>query len=90
MKHKPRCPKCGGAPNEYREVWDKAGISFDADEAGRPADEGYAYEGYPTSVLASCGKCSWCWKLKGVTQITEVRELFNIEGAARDGEESHG
>ncbi len=75
----PRCPKCGGLPGEYQEVWNGHGLSFDADAKGRPEQVGYTYEGSPDHVLACCAKCGHGWRLKGVTQITEVQELFGEE-----------
>ena len=68
-----RCPKCGGIPNEYREVWTDHGIAFDADDGGMPAAVGYTYDGVPRYVVASCRECGWAWRLRGIQQITEVR-----------------
>ena len=76
MRRIPRCPKCRGLPNEYREMWADHSLSFDADEKGKPSDEGYTHEGSPKYVIASCGKCSWAWRVKGVIQITEIKEMF--------------
>lgn len=73
----PRCPICRSLPGEYREIWNGHGLSFDVDENGKPDDEGYTFEGSPVRVLASC-KCGHCWTIRGVTQITEVRALFEV------------
>ena len=76
MKSVPRCPKCRSFPNEYMEVWTKHGLSFDADDTGKPSEEGYCSTGRPDYVIASCRKCGHAWRLKGVTQITEIKALF--------------
>lgn len=73
-KRKPsRCPSCGAFPDRYREIWEGHGISFPADEAGRPAKEGYLFEGGPYKVIAVC-RCGKRWTLRGVSQIVELEQ----------------
>lgn len=71
----PRCPKCGLKPQYYIEIWANHTIHFGTDADGRPDDEGALIEGDPHSVMAEC-PCGHKWRLKGVQQITEIRELF--------------
>lgn len=68
-----RCPKCGGSIQWYTEVWTGHVIDFDAGEDGEPEPTGFLNEGSPDHVQATCGKCHHKWKLRGVTQITELR-----------------
>ena len=77
MRRKPRCPKCHSIPHEFREVWSGQGLSFHSDAEGKPTYEGYRTEGTPTDVIASCLTCGNTWRLRGITQISEVRELFD-------------
>lgn len=67
-----RCPRCGALPASYIEVWDGHGIHFDAED-GIPVDVGYLFEGNPSHVIALCG-CGHRWQLRGIRQITELRE----------------
>lgn len=69
----PRCPACGSFPNHYDEIWIGHSIQFAADLKGRPAKEGYMGEGSPFKVIATC-RCGRSWKLRGVTQITELQQ----------------
>ena len=67
----PRCPRCRKRPTTYTEIWDGT-IQFDVDEHGVPEEKGNLEWGKPCSVEAEC-KCGHAWKLRGVTQITELR-----------------
>lgn len=66
-----RCPKCKGAPSSYTEVWENY-LEFNAVN-GIPEEEGYLHPGHATSVKAHCSKCGHNWKLKMITQITELQ-----------------
>jgi hypothetical protein len=69
----PRCPACDAFPDHYREIWTGHGITFAADEKGRPAREGILFEGNPYKVIAVC-RCGKRWKLRGVKQIVELQQ----------------
>lgn len=71
----PRCPKCGGTPARYCELWRDHTMDFEADENGMPDEEGYMEPGHAYRVSAICGECGHHWYLKGVSQITDLREL---------------
>lgn len=73
MSEPRRCPRCRNLPSVYIEMWAGHTIEFDADENGRPEAEGYLREGEPHHVEARC-RCGHMWRLRGVTQITELRE----------------
>lgn len=69
-----RCPKCRGFVSHFSEIWDGHSIEFDADESERPEAEGVLCEGSPVKVIAHCAECGHAWRLRGVVQITELRE----------------
>lgn len=69
-----KCPKCGGKqPDYYVELWTDHAVYFYADASGRPEKEGSLTEGEPHYVDAVC-KCGHRWRLRGISQITELRE----------------
>lgn len=67
-----RCPRCRNIPSVYVEMWSGHTIEFYADAYGCPEGEGYLREGEPSHVEARC-RCGYRWRLRGVTQITELR-----------------
>lgn len=70
---KRRCPKCGGKISHYTEHYDQAMV-FTADENGVAADEGIVC--MPTGIVgveATCEVCKHVWKVRGVSQIPELR-----------------
>jgi hypothetical protein len=71
----PRCPKCSQRPIEYIEVWRGHSIRFGIDDSGAPEERGNLHDGEPYSVEAECA-CGNRWKLKGVTQITDLEGLL--------------
>ncbi len=68
-----RCPKCRALPVRYVEVLAEFTTTFEAKQDGRPEEEGWHSEGYPTHVLAYC-VCKHRWRLRGVLQITDLSE----------------
>lgn len=76
-KNPPICPRCRGKVAYYNESW-TASIEFDADRNGWPIVEPDQYAarncnaGDPVNVEAVCGRCGHYWKLRKVTQITDV------------------
>jgi hypothetical protein len=67
-----RCPECHSIPIRYTEFWRNHSISFDARPDGGAEEIGVLNEGSPYCVLATC-KCGNGWRLRGVTQITDLR-----------------
>lgn len=79
MARKVKCPKCRSTrPESYTEMWTDHGISFDAMD-GVPSEEGWMQEGNPSYVVAHCG-CGHIWRLKGISQITELRAAARNKG----------
>ena len=72
MKHR-KCPRCKQEPNCYLELWKGHSISFNVNDLGMIENEGYMEPGYPYCVVAEC-KCGHSWRLRGVLQITDLRE----------------
>lgn len=69
-----KCPKCGSPPIQYREVWGGKEYQFCV-KGGEIEEHGYVMEPDPEYVIAECGnpKCNHTWRLRGVSQITEIR-----------------
>jgi predicted nucleic-acid-binding Zn-ribbon protein len=66
-----KCPVCGNAPFEYQEISYQS-QSFAADDSG--IDETGVLE--PSNikhVIACCGECKHEWKLRGISQIDDLR-----------------
>ena len=70
------CPRCNGEIAYYMELWKDHSIEYTAHD-GIPEDTGILQSGFPYSVLATCAYCLHTWKLRGVNQITELREATN-------------
>jgi hypothetical protein len=83
MRKKIKCPKCGGAPVEYVELWQGASITFDAKTFESFSGGDY---GDPYCVQATCGCCGHIWRLHGITQITEIKNIYGVENADIAGE----
>ena len=69
-----RCPRCRSLPCLYTEVWAGHSIEFEAQSDGRPEANGELIGvGDPEYVLATC-RCGHQWKLRGVSQITGLKQ----------------
>lgn len=68
------CPKCRSQADYLTEIWAGHGIEFHFDKNGEIEEKGNIEPGQPDHVLAKCSCCCHEWKLRGVTQITELRE----------------
>jgi hypothetical protein len=66
-----KCPKCGAAPKMLTEEWTGSGIQREVIN-GMLDDVGEKFYGRPCGVNARCSNCDHGWRLRGVTQITEV------------------
>lgn len=66
-----RCPKCSGKISAYTEVWSSS-IEFCVDNMGLPEIDGTLLPGSPEYVIATCGICGHKWRLKRVSQITDL------------------
>lgn len=69
----PRCPACKSHPDRYVEMWTGHSIDFPSATSGFPETTGYLSEGNPYKVFAVCN-CGRKWTLRGVGQITDLRE----------------
>lgn len=72
-----RCPRCGGLPKTYTEVWTGHYIEFGAKADGTPEAEGFMGEGHATHINAVCGKCEHTWRLRGVQWVSDLRPRPN-------------
>jgi hypothetical protein len=72
------CPKCHKFPAFYRESI-ACYADFDVDADGWPSNEGIHGEGDYFKVEAYCS-CGHTWRIKGATQITDVRPEAGREG----------
>jgi hypothetical protein len=80
MKNIPKCPDCGNEPISYHEILDGFSTTFDVSpRSGFLEVEGYHEMGFPVHVLAECD-CGKTWRLRGVTQITEVKKVYEEAG----------
>jgi hypothetical protein len=61
-------------PDSYTELWEGHSIEFSVDALGNPEDNGVLVEGAPYAVEAIC-RCGHRWRLRGVTQITDIKEI---------------
>lgn len=66
-----KCPKCGGSPDSFLELYRDHGISFYMED-GKLEREGILEPGEPYKVEALCGTCGHQWRLRGVMQITDL------------------
>lgn len=69
-----RCPKCkaDGENIILREHWTDHVIEFVQNADGTVQPEGILREGSPAMVRGVCACCGHRWKLRGVSQITEL------------------
>ncbi len=72
MPKKIRCPKCKRPPIYYEEHMHEV-LTWDADMDGTPTRAGSNNPGEPMYVCAVCN-CGYSWRVKGVTQIIELRK----------------
>jgi hypothetical protein len=72
-----RCRKCKAEGEDIvlREHWTDHVIEFDQNADGTVEAEGILLEGSPNMVRAYCTKCQHRWKLRGITQITNLPRL---------------
>ena len=69
-----KCPKCKQSPLLFREIWTSFGIEFYVADDGTAELEGCKTDGVPDNVEAECN-CGHCWRVRGVTQITELQPV---------------
>ena len=69
-----KCPKCRSIPESFMEFWKNHTISFGVTD-GKVDEMGYLDVGEPDYVEANC-TCGHYWKLKGISQITEVHKIL--------------
>ena len=65
------CPKCKGTDLHLKEVWTGHYVNFDY-KNGIILGKGNLECGDPYKVVAFCNNCYHEWRLKGITQISEV------------------
>lgn len=68
-----RCPRCGGLPKSYSEIWTGHYIEFKANADGTPEAEGFMGEGHAKHVNAVCGMGELIWRLRGVRWVDDLR-----------------
>lgn len=66
-----RCPKCKSPVCLLVELWMNHAAYFDVINDRRFLVGGLS-PGYPYCVEAHCGNCRHVWRLRGVTQITDL------------------
>lgn len=67
-----KCSKCRSKNLYFTELWKDHSIEFDIVDGKL---EGYSMEpGYPYKVEATCKECGHSWRLRGITQITELKQ----------------
>ena len=79
MKNIPKCPKCRAEPVSYTEILD-ASTTFHINSDDCLETDGFHEAGYPKYVYAKCRECGYEWTLRGVVQITDVREIYEKYG----------
>lgn len=69
-----RCPKCKakGSSIVLQELWRDHVIEFDQRDDGTVEAKGILKEGSAYGVQAWCLECQKKWRLRGVTQITNL------------------
>ena len=67
-----KCPKCKKRVNMFCEIWDGAQIEFTTSEDKYFKPVGHLQTGDPSAVIGNCSNCGHSWKLRGVTQITDL------------------
>ena len=73
-----KCPKCKSAPAYLEEFWVDHSIQFDINDAGEISEVGILCPGVPSHVVAVCDSCEHTWRLRNVSQITELQEKFGV------------
>jgi hypothetical protein len=66
-----KCPKCRSVNLQLSEQWTYS-ISWDQDQAGLMSKTGDAEPGDPYCVEAKCKNCGHGWRLRGISQITDL------------------
>jgi hypothetical protein len=69
MRDNIKCPYCRGEPSYYIEHWEGLSIVFDA---GSFDSYGTLDPGNPYRVSAVCADCGRVWRLRGVSQVTDI------------------
>ena len=64
------CPKCKSSDLILTELWKNHSIQWHLN--GETLGKGNAEPGDPYRVEAFCNECNHEWRLRGVTQITDV------------------
>lgn len=76
MRTQITCPKCKNTPTYLMEVWNNGTIIFDTDENGLwDGNDGIIEP--PSTISHVEGFCSYCghlWRLRGVTQIIDIKK----------------
>lgn len=70
----PRCPKCRQPPIEYKELTTGA-VVWEVNAEGYPTEIIDEVQGDVEYVRALCS-CGHEWRLRGIRQITDVRDLL--------------
>lgn len=76
----PKCPKCKSEPGSFTEIGEWSS-TFDVDSAGFLNFSGWHQPESYYRVQAMCSKCGHVWTVRGHTQITTIREIY--EGLGR-------
>jgi hypothetical protein len=75
------CPKCkaNGDNITIREFWTGHSIEFEQNPDGTIKAEGYLCEGNPVSLQGECLNCRNKWRMRGKTQITNLK-VYRVGG----------
>jgi hypothetical protein len=68
------CPKCksNGDKINLVEHWSDHVIEFEQNQDGTINPYGYLRDGSPYKVVAECFNCRHRWRLRGISQITNL------------------
>ena len=69
-----KCPRCKSEEIELIEIWNGSSISFMLEGMMVDLNDGYKAYGYPVRVEAKCTDCEHQWKLRNITQITDLEK----------------
>lgn len=71
-----RCPQCRSISLELIELWKDHSIIWQQDDQGLISSKGILEPGNPYRVEAECRDCKHTWKVRRITQITDLYPAY--------------